>query len=237
MHESNMKVLKEMNINQIMSKLNQKVLTLESTLSQNALLPKSNLSMLDETVTTSVLESTSAFDELSSTLKDGQLFMFKLERFQQKRERNERFTSPSFYTSPGGYSVVVCVDANGSSAGHVTVTAPILLRGKYDAKLKWPLTGKLTVTLLNQRKDNKHHHKISTLSVGDDARVGSSFNFQQFIPHVKLAHNTTRNPQFLKDDTVECQWTYLTPQALAAVCNTTTCTCTDTFFSDLHAHN
>ena len=174
-------------------KINTKITRLESETREL----KENVLTLESEINMNIKSSMSTTVEL----KDGGPFMFKLGGFQEKKERSKRFTSPSFYTNPCGYHVVICVDANGSSAGHVTVTAPIL-QGKYDATLKWPLTGKVTVTLLNQLKDNKHHQKASILAVGDDARVGSSFSFLQFVHHSKLSHNSVRNTQYLEDDTL-----------------------------------
>ncbi len=49
---------------------------------------------------------------------------FKLSGYKKKKDNNEVFTSPSFYTSPNGYHMKIEVYANGSSKGegtHVSV--------------------------------------------------------------------------------------------------------------------
>ena len=48
-------------------------------------------------------------DELNSTLNNGQSITFKVTEFQEKMDKNGIFTSPSFYTSPGGYHMAIRV--------------------------------------------------------------------------------------------------------------------------------
>ena len=129
---------------------------------------------------------------------------FKLTKFQEKKDSDERFTSSSFYTSPGGYHMTIRVDANGNGSGkgtHVSIFASIL-EGKYDTELSWPFVGKVTFTLLNQLEDKNHRTLISTFDLSRDARVLSCWGFKGFIPHSKLAHDPVKNAQYLKDDTL-----------------------------------
>ena len=141
-------------------------------------------------------------NELNVILTDGQSITFKVTGFQGKKENNKMFTSPSFYTSPGGYHMAITVYANGNGfdkGTHVSVYAPIL-QGKYDTELRWPFIGKVKLTLLNQLEDNKHKTKISTNVVADGAKVGSEWGFGDFIPYCELAHDPVKNTQYLKDD-------------------------------------
>ena len=90
------------------------------------------------------------------------------------------------------------VDANGYGIGegtHVRVSAPIL-KGEYAAKLKWPFLGKVT---LNQLEDKNHQ---MTLNTADYAIVGDSWGCTNFIPHSALAHDSVKNTQYLKNDTL-----------------------------------
>ena len=141
--------------------------------------------------------------ELNSTLKNGQAFTFKVTNIQQRRNNNEKFTSPSFYTSPGGYHMAIQVYPNGYDAGngtHVTISA-LIKGGKYDTELRWPFVGKVTITLLNQLKDGNHKSSVSSNAAADNTRVGSACCFTDFISHFELAI-VSRNTQYLKDDTL-----------------------------------
>ena len=129
---------------------------------------------------------------------------FKLTEFQEKKDSDEEFTSPSFYTSPGGYHMAIEVVANGcgdSKGTHVSVYAPIL-EGKYDTELSWPFVGKVTFTLLNQLEDNNHKTMISPLNLAKNARVGDNWGFTAFIRHSDLGYNSVKNTQYLKDDSL-----------------------------------
>ena len=129
---------------------------------------------------------------------------FKLTNFQEKKDSNERFTSPFFYTSPGGYHMAIWVDANGFGAGkgtHVSVFTTIL-EGKYDTKLSWPFVGKVTFTLLNQLEDKNHKTMVLTIGLTENINVQTSRGFPQFKSHSKLGHDPVKNTQYLKDDTL-----------------------------------
>ncbi len=64
--------------------------------------------------------------------------IFKITDFQKRKDNNDRFYSPSFYTSPNGYHMRIRVDANGYGEGegsHVSVYV-FLLKGEHDDELK-----------------------------------------------------------------------------------------------------
>ena len=78
-----------------------------------------------------------------------------------------------------------------------------ILKGEYDAKLKWPILGKMTFTLLNQLEDKNHHTYAMTLDTADNTIVGGTiWRFAIFIPHSALAHDPVKNTQYLKNDTL-----------------------------------
>ena len=97
------------------------------------------------------------------------------------------------------------VDANGYSdykGTHVSVFAAIL-KGRYDAELKWPFIGKITFTLLNQMKYKNHHQEILDFTSEDNAQVGGVvWGYADFIPHSELGYDPDRNTQYLKDNTL-----------------------------------
>ena len=127
---------------------------------------------------------------------------FRLTEYQNKKQNNTEFYSPSFYTGPNGYHMNIAVDANGVGSGkgtHVSVFAH-LLRGKYDTKLKWPFAGKVTVTLLNQERDDDHYKIIMILPSTENIRPGTARNkvgYSKYIPHSKVESNI-----YLRDDTL-----------------------------------
>ena len=146
-----------------------------------------------------------AVTEIQEKVMTGQSITFKVTGFQEKKDGNEIFTSPSFYTSPGGYYMAIHVYANGYNGcldTHVSVFT-VILKGKYDTELGWPFLGKVTITLLNQLEDNNHKTETSTFDLARNARAGKSWSsHQEFIPHSELTHDSVKNTQYLKDDTL-----------------------------------
>ena len=92
---------------------------------------------------------------------DGQL-LWKITEFA--RRRNEAvsgtqvsFYSPCFYTSRYGYKMCARIYLNGAGMGrgtHISVFF-VVMRGQYDAILRWPFREKVTFMLLDQ--DNVEH--------------------------------------------------------------------------------
>jgi TNF receptor-associated factor 4 len=127
--------------------------------------------------------------------------MFKFTGYEIHRTQEKTFTSPSFYTSQRGYHIQIKVFAHGldSDRTHVSVFVGIL-EGIHDAELKWPFTGKVSITLLNQLEDSNHYSKVvSNFTHNDDLdiTIGSE---RHFIAQHNLAYNGRENTQYLKDD-------------------------------------
>ena len=149
-----------------------------------------------------------ALDTVNTLRKErhqGEPIKLKLTDYQKKKENAERVRSPSYYTSPNGYHMAIEVDVHGHANGkgtHVSVFAPVL-KGNYDAQLKWPLIGKVTFTLLNQLADKDHHQHTLELRAGHNAQAdGPAWGKAQFIPHSALDYDAVNNTQYLKDDTL-----------------------------------
>ena len=126
---------------------------------------------------------------------------FRLTEYQNKKENNEEFYSPSFYTGHGYYmNVWVYAYGNGSGEGsHVSVYA-YFLKGKYDTKLKWPFAGTVTITLLNQERDDDHYENIMTISSTENLKPGTAIDnwgYPKYIPHSEL-----NSKPYLRDDTL-----------------------------------
>ena len=140
----------------------------------------------------------------TNILKNGETITFKLTDFQHTKNNNVATIFSTFYSSQNGYLMQVIAYANGKDHAkdtHVSVYASIL-KGKHDAELKWPFVGNVTIQMLNQHRDNYHHRTVIHFQREDNILVGSGLGYSHFIPHSKLAHNSFKNMQYLKDDTL-----------------------------------
>ena len=92
---------------------------------------------------------------------DGQL-LWKITQFSRRRNeavngQQVSFYSPCFYTSRYGYKMCARIYLNGDDMGrgtHISVFF-VVMRGQYDAILRWPFRQKVTFMLLDQ--DNVEH--------------------------------------------------------------------------------
>ncbi|XP_022802121.1 TNF receptor-associated factor 2-like isoform X2 [Stylophora pistillata] len=92
---------------------------------------------------------------------DGQL-LWKISDYARKRNdavtgQQVSFYSPCFYTSRYGYKMCARVYLNGDGMGrgtHISIFF-VVMRGQYDALLRWPFRQKVTFMLLDQ--DNVEH--------------------------------------------------------------------------------
>ena len=92
---------------------------------------------------------------------DGKL-LWKITEFARRRNeavsgQQVSFYSPCFYTSRYGYKMCARIYLNGDGMGrgtHISVFF-VVMRGQYDAILRWPFRQKVTFMLLDQ--DNVEH--------------------------------------------------------------------------------
>ena len=150
------------------------------------------------------LDTVSSHEEQHKTLSEREALVFKLPEYASKKENNERFYSPPFITSSGGYKMRISVDVNGygDAAGtHITVSTE-LLEGRHDDRLHWPFMGTVTFELLNQLADDTHHSRVSVHNASHDRQVGNRRGFLKFLPHSSLSHDPDTNTQYLLDDTL-----------------------------------
>ena len=99
--------------------------------------------------------------EQEASSNDGTL-VWKLSDFTRKKQdaltgRQVSIYSPCFYTSRYGYKMCARIYLNGDGMGkgtHISVFF-VVMRGQYDALLRWPFTQKVTMMLLDQ--DNVEH--------------------------------------------------------------------------------
>ena len=91
-----------------------------------------------------------------------------MDEFRKRKQTDDDWYSPPFYSHVGGYKMCLNVDANGhgkeGKGTHVSVFVR-LMRGEFDDDLKWPFSGEITVQL---RTTNPHEPQHSMVFVLDD---------------------------------------------------------------------
>ena len=133
---------------------------------------------------------------------------FTLTEFSKRKQFNNRYYSPPFYTHPQGYKLCLKVYANGYGSGegtHVSIFAT-LMKGEHDQHLQWPFTGDIIIELLNWREDKEHHKKSLEIVESHGfiqvtkGTYGNNIGYDQFVSHSSLPYNSTTNTEYLQDD-------------------------------------
>ena len=135
---------------------------------------------------------------------------YKFTKYDHHKAANDSVYSPPFYTSPGGYKMCVCVDANGIGEGkgtHISVYAH-LMKGENDNHLPWPFTGHVTIELLNQLDDENHScmhvmfppDGIASRQVVNEEISSNALGHPRYVSHSDLGYNPAKNCQYLMDD-------------------------------------
>ena len=139
--------------------------------------------------------------------------VFKMVHYQKQKVDNQCWYSPSFLSHPGGYKMCLRVDTNGIGATegrHMSVFV-CLMQGENDANLVWPFRGTVTIELLNQMQDSKHHSGAIRFDSHEcnegNSRVtcvvsGTGRGWPKFISHDELMYNHKTGSQYLKNDTL-----------------------------------
>jgi len=113
------------------------------------------------------------------TLKAGEAFTFKVTEFQRKKDNDIMYISPSFYSSPQGYHMVVmvCVNGQGDSRGKYMSIFGKIRSGRFDTTLVWPLVGDLHIAVLNHLEDKHYERVIPQFNM----QVGKARGYTRFI--------------------------------------------------------
>ena len=105
------------------------------------------------------------------------------------------------------------VSPNGHDVGletHVSIYT-CLVRGPFDADLKWPFRGDVTIQIVNQAGEDNHQEWVInyTDQTPDDAtgRVTTAerslgWGNDQFLPYNSLCYNAARKTQYLLGDSL-----------------------------------
>ena len=136
---------------------------------------------------------------------------FTLTEFTKRKQFNNEYFSPPFYSHPHGYNLCLRVYANGHGNGkgtHISLSTS-LMKGDYDDSLQWPFECDIIVELVNWKQDN-HHYRGDAICYNKDltscsgrvvvrdystTEVGVIF----FFPHSSL-YNPDTNIEYLQDD-------------------------------------
>ena len=132
--------------------------------------------------------------------------------FEEKKDNNEGWYSPGFYTSPGGYKMCLNIYANCNDGKGTHVSCFIfLMSGEYDNILEWPFQGEVTIELLNQLENGNHDKYVICFDESTPQecknkvvgkRYGEGWGYLQYISHSQLGYNSFLNCQYLKDNTL-----------------------------------
>ena len=142
---------------------------------------------------------------LEKVNKDPVSMTFAVQDYQEKSKAGAEFISPSFYTHPNGYRMEVRVHWSRRDNVPVIDLSAKILDGAYDASLKWPFRGKITIELLNQLEDKKHQAWTTSIPEG-----GVDSNLTIYIHDGswpwwnggRLTLDRVKNTQYLMDDTL-----------------------------------
>jgi hypothetical protein len=144
----------------------------------------------------------------------GMSWKFTMENFSKEKAKDiiNDWKSPPMYTHPGGYKFCIGIDANGYRDSHGEgVNVDVWgMPGEYDGQLKWPVTAKFTLELINHFENGVN--KMCTITktwrkLAEECCLVCSFNTvpgkqYHFISHSELPLKGSTKTHFLKDDTL-----------------------------------
>ena len=161
--------------------------------------------------------STPIFHKTPSWQDDFNLFQlvceFTVTEFSKRKQFNNKYYSPPFYSHHRGYKMCLKMYANDTDDGkgtHLSLFACIM-EGEHDDYLVWPFMGKVTMELINWREDKGHYLKTTDFNSTTDPdniaccrtyneAIGRGIGHEQFISHSSLSYNSITNTEYLQGD-------------------------------------
>ena len=149
---------------------------------------------------------------------------FTLHHFHERKDNNEFWLSPYFYSHKYGYKMQLKVFPNGTGEGagtHISMFV-LIVPGEFDDLLAWPFCGIITVHLINQHKhrhslvhkvyfttvDNLKYREKPRLEANEEHRMG--WGTFKLIAHTELGEGTgllAERVQYLKSNSLSfCVW-------------------------------
>ena len=123
---------------------------------------------------------------------------------QKSRGKELILFSPPFYTAVDGYKMCLCVYLDGNGLGHKTHISIffVIMKGDYDALLNWPFNYKVSITLVNQDKQEESFTRsFQSTNTEHFQRPQSSMNVGSGFPkftYLSVLHDN----KYVKDDTM-----------------------------------
>lgn len=126
--------------------------------------------------------------------------IFTLDDYEGRRVRGDMgWSSSPFYTHFQGYRMSLWVDIGGNGPGkgiYISVFLS-LMKGEFDAKLKWPFRGSVIIQLLNQRDPEqpahaeviRYHDNTPNATAGrvmEEGRMSKPWGKGKFMRHDEL---------------------------------------------------
>ena len=112
-------------------------------------------------------------------------FYFTIVNYKHYRKVDYKYSSPPFYSHPGGYKLECAVNINGYNdvkGIHLSLFVHIL-RGEYDNQLKWPFNGIVTIEMFNRVTntwDNSQSICLDGLGRSIDSSFGSNWGYRKW---------------------------------------------------------
>ena len=160
-------------------------------------------------------------DALENNLKPYQepifIYTWKINGFhriseQAKTGNVDKIESDPFYTSEGGYKVILRLYPNGYSAGknaHLSIYLKIM-KGDFDPILKWPFAKRVTLTLIDQQENANDTENITATILGNQKQqawnsrpLGESGVWRGLSNFV--SHDVLMKRGYVQDDTIFIQ--------------------------------
>ena len=138
---------------------------------------------------------------------------FILSDFERMKKQNAAWVSPAFFTHRKGYRICLDVHPNGIAERrqtHMSIMTCILC-GPFDAQLKWPFRGDITIKIVNQAGTENHWEQTNgyTERTPDscsnrvtDEEKSYPWGFLQFIAHSSLHTSATKTSEYLRRDSL-----------------------------------
>eukprot|EP00731_Ephydatia_muelleri_P006716 Em0003g964a len=149
-------------------------------------------------------------DKAIMALRQPHRVVIRLPEFS-KKEANEDWYSPGFYTHPNGFKLYMRVYPNEFNDGACThlLVYMHLMSGENDGNLMWPLRATFTMTLLNQIRDKNHKSIVLTIDeknnwfkISGNSPLPFGFGYNTFATFSELNLDEAKQCQYLKDDTL-----------------------------------
>ena len=122
-------------------------------------------------------------------------YTFKMIGYERMKEHRQKWTSPAFYSQPGGYKMRMTVHPGGLGDVKDCLSLYIsVIPGHQDGELYWPFVAIVGVQLLNQVENKEHYSKflrlVAAMAPVDEEEECNRRGISDFIAHDRLEKKT-----------------------------------------------